>query len=38
MQTIPRGPEDVTPSWLGSALGTEVKDVDVAPIGTGQTG
>ena len=38
MQTIPRGPEDVTPSWLGSVLGTEVKRVDVEPIGTGQTG
>jgi hypothetical protein len=38
MQTIPRGPEDVTPSWLGSALGAEVQHVDISPIGTGQTG
>ena len=36
--TIPRGPSDVTPAWLGSALGAEVRDVDVTPIGTGQTG
>ena len=35
---IPRGPEDVTPAWLGSVLKTEVLDVDVTPIGTGQTG
>jgi hypothetical protein len=38
MQTIPRGPENVTPSWLGSALDAEVQDVDISPIGTGQTG
>jgi hypothetical protein len=38
MQTIPRGPENVTPSWLGSVLGTEVSEVDISPIGTGQTG
>jgi hypothetical protein len=36
--TIPRGPQDVTPAWLGSVLGTEVGAVDVTPIGTGQTG
>jgi hypothetical protein len=36
--TIPRGPSDVTPAWLGSALGADVRDVDVTPIGTGQTG
>ena len=35
---IPRGPEDVTPAWLGSAVGADVTDVDVTPIGTGQTG
>ena len=35
---IPRGPEDVTPAWLGSVLKTDVLDVDVTPIGTGQTG
>ena len=35
---IPRGPEDVTPAWLGSVLNTDVLDVDVTPIGTGQTG
>ena len=38
MQTIPRGPSDVTPAWLGSVLGADVRDVDVTPIGTGQTG
>ena len=36
--TIPRGPQDVTPAWLGSALGADVSAVDVTPIGTGQTG
>ncbi|WP_286137307.1 aminoglycoside phosphotransferase family protein [Mycobacterium sp. IS-3022] len=35
---IPRGPEDVTPAWLGSVLGTDVEAVTVTPIGTGQTG
>lgn len=40
---IPRHPGDVTPEWLAtvlSARGTpvEVSAVDVAPIGTGQTG
>src|SRR5829696_2176708 len=38
MQTIPRGPSDVTPAWLGSVLGADVDDVDVSSIGTGQTG
>jgi hypothetical protein len=38
MQTIPRGPSDVTPAWLGSVLGADVRDVEVTPIGTGQTG
>src|ERR1700742_4625022 len=38
MQSIPRGPEDVTPAWLGSALGADVREVDVVAIGTGQTG
>ncbi len=36
--SIPRGPEDVTPSWLGSVLDADVRGVDVTPIGTGQTG
>ncbi|OBK72155.1 phosphotransferase family protein [Mycobacterium sp. 1274761.0] len=36
--TIPRGPQDVTPAWLGSVLGVDVDAVDVTPIGTGQTG
>jgi aminoglycoside phosphotransferase (APT) family kinase protein len=36
--TIPRHPADVTPAWLGSVLGADVRDVDVSPIGTGQTG
>lgn len=35
---IPHGPEDVTAAWLGSVLGVDVSDVDVTPIGTGQTG
>src|SRR6478752_1519162 len=38
MQTIPRGPSDVTSAWLGSVLGADGRDVDVTPIGTGQTG
>jgi hypothetical protein len=38
MRTIPRGPEDVTPAWLGSVLETDVSAVGVTPIGTGQTG
>lgn len=38
MQTIPRGPSDVTAGWLGSVLGADVREVDVSPIGTGQTG
>jgi hypothetical protein len=36
--SIPRGPENVTPAWLGSVVGAEVSAVDVTPIGTGQTG
>lgn len=35
---IPRSPEDVTPAWLGGVLGADVRSVDTAPIGTGQTG
>jgi hypothetical protein len=35
---IPRQPADVTPAWLGSVLGANVRDVHVTPIGTGQTG
>jgi Phosphotransferase enzyme family len=35
---IPRGPEDVTPAWLGSVLNADVQQVDVTAIGTGQTG
>src|SRR4029079_3298859 len=38
MQTIPRGPSDVTSAWLGSVLGADVRDVDVTPMRTGQTG
>ena len=38
MQTIPRGPEDVTPAWLSSVLDTDVRGVEVTAIGTGQTG
>ena len=35
---IPRNPDDVTAAWLSGVLGTEVRSVDVLPIGTGQTG
>jgi aminoglycoside phosphotransferase (APT) family kinase protein len=38
MRSIPRGPADVTSAWLGSVLSADVADVDVMPIGTGQTG
>ncbi len=34
----PRHPADLTSEWLSAALGAGVTDVDVAPIGTGQTG
>jgi hypothetical protein len=41
--SIPRHPSDVTSAWLSSVLsakgaGVDVADVDVSPIGTGQTG
>ncbi|CAN3129447.1 phosphotransferase family protein [Mycobacterium sp. smrl_JER01] len=36
--TTPRSPEDITPAWLGSVLGTDVSTVAVSAIGTGQTG
>lgn len=36
--SIPSRPTDITPQWLGSVLGTDVRAVEVAPIGTGQTG
>jgi hypothetical protein len=35
---IPRHPADVTSEWLSAALAADVNEVDVAPIGTGQTG
>ena len=35
---IPRHPADVTSEWLSAALAADVTQVDVAPIGTGQTG
>ena len=35
---IPRHPADVTAEWLGVVLDTDVRAVDVVPIGTGQTG
>ena len=31
-------PTDVTPAWLGRYWVADVRDVDVTPIGTGQTG
>ncbi|MDT5009155.1 MAG: hypothetical protein QOH57_772 [Mycobacterium sp.] len=36
--TIPSRPSDVTSDWLSAVLGTGVADVDVVPVGTGQTG
>ncbi|MET7773232.1 aminoglycoside phosphotransferase family protein [Nocardia sp. NPDC005366] len=41
--TIPRRPDDVTGAWLSAALSTAdtavtIGDVDVQPVGTGQTG
>lgn len=36
--TIPRHPQDVTSRWLSAVLGADVASVDVAPVGTGQTG
>lgn len=35
---IPRHPTDLTSGWLSAVLAVEVTDVDVSPIGTGQTG
>jgi hypothetical protein len=35
---IPRHPADVTSDWLSAVLGADVREVDVTPIGTGQTG
>jgi Phosphotransferase enzyme family len=36
--SIPRYPGDVTREWLSAVLRSDVSDVDVAAIGTGQTG
>jgi hypothetical protein len=36
--SIPRHPADVTAEWLGAVLDTDVRAVDIVPIGTGQTG
>ena len=36
--TIPCKPEDLTADWLAGVLGTHVTSVEVAAIGTGQTG
>ena len=35
---IPAGPVDVTNTWLSAVLGTDVIEVTVTPVGTGQTG
>jgi hypothetical protein len=35
---IPRHAAEVTSEWLSAALAADVTEVDVAPIGTGQTG
>jgi hypothetical protein len=36
--SIPRYPTDVTSGWLSAVLGADVHDVEVTPVGTGQTG
>ncbi|HXO54320.1 MAG TPA: aminoglycoside phosphotransferase, partial [Mycobacterium sp.] len=36
--SLPRSPADVTASWLSQVLHTDVADVTVEPVGTGQTG
>jgi aminoglycoside phosphotransferase (APT) family kinase protein len=36
--SIPHGPADITAPWLSSALGTQIADVTVTSIGTGQSG
>lgn len=36
--TIPLAPGDVTARWLSDVLGEEVADVEITPVGTGQTG
>lgn len=36
--SIPSTPADITPHWLGTALGADVESVEAQPIGTGQTG
>ncbi len=36
--SIPRRPAELTPQWLSSVLGVDVRTVDTEPIGTGQTG
>lgn len=41
MTAIPRGPEDLTATWLTAALASEAVEIDtvrVEPVGTGQTG
>jgi aminoglycoside phosphotransferase (APT) family kinase protein len=35
---IPASPADVTSAWLSAVLGTDISDVTVTPVGTGQTG
>ncbi|HKP44777.1 phosphotransferase family protein [Mycobacterium sp.] len=36
--SIPRHPADLTSDWLSAVLTADVRDVEVTPIGTGQTG
>ena len=36
--SLPRSPADVTASWLSEVLHTGIADVNVEPVGTGQTG
>ncbi|MDP9182628.1 MAG: phosphotransferase [Actinomycetota bacterium] len=38
MTRVPDGAADLTADWLSDALGVEVTDVEVTPVGTGQTG
>ncbi len=38
MAGFPSHPDEVTPTWLGDCLGTQVETVSWEPIGTGQVG
>jgi aminoglycoside phosphotransferase (APT) family kinase protein len=38
MNAVAAGPSDLTPAWLSAVLGTEVRNVEIERIGTGQMG